>query len=335
MRFVSTHVSTLLARTDNGVVLKNIYDNNTSRVKLETTGPPIQIKRGVRQGDPISPTIFIAVLESIIGKLNWEKVGININGRYLSHLRFADDIVLLSESTTQLQLMINSLHEESRKAGLEINLDKTNIMTNHTKIPIYLRNRPLSYTDTYIYLGKQISFNPRNNELEVERRVNITWRKFWNLKEILKSDMSINLKSRVMNTCLLPSLTYACQTWKFTSKLKNKIITSQRSMERSILKIKKIQKIRHTAIRQKTNVIDALNYSQKLKWRWAGHVARLNDNRWTKMTTSWLGPSGQRKRGRPNTRWTDDIIKIAGTHWMREAEDKEKWLSLEEAFTLR
>lgn len=315
-------------------VLKNIYEKNTSRVKLETTGPPIQIKRGVRQGDPISPTIFIAVLEYVIGQLNWRKVGININGRYLSHLRFADDIVLLSESATQLQQMINSLHEESRKVGLEINLDKTNAMTNHTKIPIYLRNRPLSYADTYIYLGKQISFNPRNNELEVERRVNITWKKFWNLKEILKSDMPINLKSRVMNTCLLPSLTYACQTWKFTSKLKNKIITSQRSMERSILKIKKIQKIRHTAIRQKTKVIDALSYSKKLKWRWAGHVARLKDNRWTKTTTLWLGPSGQRKRGRPNTRWIDDITKIAGTHWMREAEDREKWSSLEEAFTL-
>lgn len=316
-------------------VLKNIYDNSTSRVKLETTGPPIQIKRGVRQGDPVSPTIFIAVLEYIIRKLKWEKVGININGCYLSHLRFADDIVLLSESTNQLQQMINSLHEESHKVGLEINLDKTNVMTNHIKIPIYLKNRPLNYVDTYIYLGKQISFNQHNNEQEVDRRVNITWKKFWSLKEVLKSDMSIRLKSRVMNTCLLPSLTYACQTWKFTRKVKNKIITSQRSMERSILKIKKLQKIRHTTIRQKTKVIDALSYSQKQKWRWAGHIARLSDNRWTTKTTSWPGPSGHRKRGRPNARWADDVTKIAGTHWMRVAIDREQWSSLEEAFTFR
>ena len=147
--------------------------------------------------------------------------------------------------------------------------------------------------------------------------------------------MPIRLKSRVMNTCLLPSLTYASQTWKFTRKIKNKIITSQRSMERSILKIKKINKIRHTSIRQKTKAIDALSYSQKLKWRWAGHIARLTDNRWTKRTTLWLGPSGQRKRGRPNARWADDIIKIAGTHWMQAAEDRKHWSSLEEAFTFR
>lgn len=314
-------------------VLKNIYDNSTSRVKLETTGPPIQIRKGVRQGDPLSPTIFIAVLESIIGKLNWERVGININGCYLSHLRFADDIALLSESINQLQIMINTLHEESRKVGLEINLTKTNIMTNHIERPIYLENSSLAYVGAYIYLGKQVSFNQQNNELEVERRINNTWKKFWSLKEILKSDMTIRMKTKVMNTCLLPSLTYACQTWKFTRKVKNKIISCQRSMERSILKIKKIQRIRHTTIRQKTKAIDALSYSQKLKWRWAGHVARLSDNRWTAKTTSWRGPLGQRKRGRPITRWADDIIKVAGVQWPRAAENREYWSSLEEAFT--
>ncbi|GBP17304.1 Putative uncharacterized transposon-derived protein F52C9.6 [Eumeta japonica] len=161
--------------------------------------------------------------------------------------------------------MINTLNEESRKVGLEINLTKTNIMTNHTERPIYLENSSLTYVNAYIYLGKQISFNQQNNELEVERRVNVTWKKFWSLKEILKSDMTIRMKAKVMNTCLLPSLTYACQTWKFTRTVKNKITSCQRSMERSILKIIKIQKIRHTDVRQKTKVIDALSHSQKLK----------------------------------------------------------------------
>lgn len=313
--------------------LKKIYNNSTSRVKLETTGPPIKLGRGVRQGDPLSPTIFIAVLEAIFEKLKWEKFGIHINGRRLSNLRFADDIVLLSESPSQLQVMVNTLHEESRKAGLEINLTKTNIMTNHKEIPIYLEKSPLTYVKAYIYLGKQVSFNQQNNELEIDRRVNMTWKKFWSLKEILKGDMAIRMKTKVMNTCLLPTLTYACQTWKFTTKVKTKIKTCQRSMERSILKIKKIQKIRHTHIRQKTKVTDALNHSQKLKLRWAGHVARLNDKRWTKETTQWTGPLGLRRRGRPNARWVDDVIRVAGTQWSRVAENREFWSSLEEAFT--
>ncbi|GBP17400.1 Putative uncharacterized transposon-derived protein F52C9.6 [Eumeta japonica] len=305
-------------------VIKNIYDNSTSRVKLETTGLPIQISKGVRQRDLLSPTIFIAVPETIIGKVNWEKVGININGRYLSHLRFADDIILLSESTNQLQEMINTLHDESRKLGLEINLTKTNIMTNHTERPIYLENSFLTYVNAYIYLGKQISLNQENNELEVERRVNITWKKFWSLKEILKSDMTIRIKTKVMNTCLLPSLTYTWQTWKFTRIVKNILYPAKGvCMERSILKIKKTQKIRQADIRQKIKVIDALIHLQKLKWRWAGHVARLSDNRWTRKTMQWTGPLVQRRRERPNARWVDDIIKVAGTQWLRAAENRE------------
>lgn len=145
--------------------------------------------------------------------------------------------------------------------------------------------------------------------------------------------MPIRIKTRVMNTCLLPSLTYACQTWKFTKRVQNKITSCQRSMERSVLKIRKIQKIRHTIIRRKTKAIDALTYSKKLKWQWAGHVARLSDTRWTIKTTTWPGPSGHRKKGRPLTRWVDDIIKVADTRWIQVAADRERWSSLEEAFT--
>lgn len=315
-------------------VLKYLYENTTSRVNLESAGPPIPIKRGVRQGDPLSPRIFIAVLESIIGKLNWDTVGIYVKGKYISHLRFADDIILLSEDSSELETMLNTLQQASREAGLEINLSKTKLMTNCAQNPILLNNTPVEYVDSYVYLGKQISFKKNNNDSEVERRITMTWKKFWSIKEILKSQMPMKIKSKVMNSCLLPSLTYACQTWKFTHRVKNKITSCQRSMERSIAKIKKTEKIRHSIIRQKTKVTDALTYALKLKWRWAGHVARMSDDRWTIRMTSWPGPTGFRKRGRPITRWTDDIIRVAGKNWMLEAIDRDHWSSLEEAFTL-
>ena len=206
-------------------------------------------------------------------------------------------------------------------------------MTNDKQSVITLNNLPLEYVDNYIYLGKQISFYKQNNDLEVDRRIKNTWKRFWSLKEIFKGQMPLKIKKKVMDTCLIPSLTYACQTWKFTRRVKDKIMTCQRSMERSFMKIRKIHKIRHTTIRQKTKVIDALSYSQKLKWRWAGHVARMTDGRWTRQLTSWPGPRGFRKRGRPIARWADDVTKIAGKGWMKDAEDREYWSSLEEAFT--
>lgn len=314
-------------------ILKHLYNDCSSRVKMETTGPNFPVRRGVRQGDPLSPKIFIAVLESIINKLDWGNCGLYIQGKYLNHLRFADDLVLLSESNLQLQYMLDTLHSASRQVGLEMNITKTKVMTNFKKSQVKINNNPLDYVDQYVYLGKQIGFNRDSNESEVERRVKQTWVKYWNNKEIFKSDMPTKLKKRVMDSCLIPCLTYACQTWKFTNAIKNKITTCQRGMERSMLSIKKIQKIKHNIIRTQTKAIDALNYSQKLKWKWAGHIARMKDLRWTNIVTSWKGPPGKRRRGRPYTRWEDDIKRITGPKWQQIAQDREKWKALEEAFT--
>lgn len=314
-------------------VIKSIYNNNTGKIKLETLGPSFSIERGVRQGDPLSPKIFIAILETIISEIDWSQSGLYIKGTFLSHLRFADDLVLLSESSTQLQYMIGTLHIASVKVGLEMNLTKTKTMTNSWRRPITINGEPLEYVDQYIYLGKRISFDKNNNELEIERRVQYTWNKYWSLKEIFKSNLPIATKTKVMNSSLLPCLTYGCQTWKFTTKLKHKLIICQRGLERSMLKIRKLDKVRHTKIRSITKATNALSYAQKLKWKWAGHVARLKDERWTKKVTFWKGPLGKRSKGRPLTRWEDEIIRAAGPNWQEKAQDRDKWTFLEEAFT--
>lgn len=314
-------------------ILKNIYSNSTSRVKLDRVGEVINIKRGVRQGDPISPKLFIAVLQHVMGELPWSNQGININGKFLSHLRFADDIILFSETPHQLNKMVNELNQASIKTGLEMNLEKTKVMSNRTATPISINNTPLEFVNHYVYLGKQISFRKERNNEELNRRVAITWNKFWHHKEILKSQLPLPIKKIVMDTGLLPCLTYGCQTWIFDLKTKNKIQTTQRRMERSCLGIKLKDKVKNVEIRKKTKVCDALTFATKAKWRWAGHVARYKDDRWTLRSIKWSGPKGTRSRGRPRARWADEIVACAGGSWLDRANDREGWHSLGEAFT--
>lgn len=316
-------------------ILIYIYSNNYSQVKLETKGSKIKIERGVRQGDPLSPKLFIAVLENIFQNLNWKNKGIKINRCYLSHLRFADDIVVLAETAKELENLIYTLDQESFKVGLEMNTTKTKIMTNSLKIPIKRRENNIEYVDKYIYLGKQVSFNKINNEEEIGRRCNITWKKFWSLKEILKGDYSINMKKIVFDTCLLPCLLYASQTWIFTKKVKQKITTTQRAMERSILGLRKIHKIKNEKIRQRTKLTDAVTHALRIKWQWAGHISRFTDNRWTFQSTKWTGPRGKRNVGRPIRRWTDDILEYTGKDWFMIGRNRELWRKMEEAFTQR
>jgi len=47
---------------------------------------------------------------------------------------------------------------------------------------------------------------------------------------------------------------------------------------------------------------------ESVKWKWAGHVARANDN-WADIITSWT-PAGKRRIGKPETRWAEDIIAL-------------------------
>lgn len=61
-------------------------------------------------------------------------MGININGKYLSHLRFADDIVLMALDLHQAQVMLQQLNDESSKVGLKMNLSKMKIKIGETVI---------------------------------------------------------------------------------------------------------------------------------------------------------------------------------------------------------
>lgn len=316
-------------------LIQDIYKKSTSRIILDKTGAEIDICRGVRQGDPLSPRIFITVLQNIMKALKWENKGININGQFLSNLRFADDIILFSENSSQLESMINEINYISNEIGLELNTSKTKIMTNSKISPIHINNVLLEYVQEYTYLGKQVSFKKSRHQDELLRRINMAWNKFWSFKEILKSNTSVKLKKIVLDSCILPSLTYASQTWIFNKKTRKKVITTQRAMERSILNLKLRYKKRSTDIRKITRLVDALEHCKRLKWKWAGHIARMNDDRWAKKITSWKGPVGKRSRGRPKERWQDEILKLAGKDWTAKACDRTLWRKMEEAFTLR
>lgn len=61
--------------------------------------------RGVHQGDPISPYIFVLCIERLsqlifilVDQKKWQPIRLNINGPHLSHLRFADDLILFGEA---------------------------------------------------------------------------------------------------------------------------------------------------------------------------------------------------------------------------------------------
>ena len=316
--------------------LEDVYTNSTATIKLHKDSERIPIGKGVRQGDTISPKLFTACLEEVFKNLEWENVGIKIDGEYLNNLRFADDIVLMSESGEELQMMLGDLNRESRKIGLKMNMGKTKVMFNENAVreEIRIMNEPLEIVNEYTYLGQTVSSTP-GHETEIKRRISMGWRAFGKQCDILKSKMPLSLKRKIFNQVILPVLTYGSETWSLTKAMERKLVSTQRAMERIMMGITLKDRKRATWIRMQTKVEDILATIKKKKWTWAGHVMRRSDNRWTLRITEWIPRESRRSRGRKRRRWSDEIRKFVGVDWHRRARDRCGWKEMSEAFVLQ
>ena len=62
--------------------------------------------------------------------LGWMNNKIKIAGRNINNLRYADDTTLMAESKEELKSLLIKVREESEKAGLKVNTQKTKIMAS-------------------------------------------------------------------------------------------------------------------------------------------------------------------------------------------------------------
>ena len=62
--------------------------------------------------------------------LDEAQAGIKIAGRNLNNLRYADDTTLMAESEEELKSLLMKMKEESERADLKLNIQKTKIMAN-------------------------------------------------------------------------------------------------------------------------------------------------------------------------------------------------------------
>ena len=63
-------------------------------------------------------------------RLDEAQAGIKMAGRNISKHRYADDTTLMAESEEELESLLMKMKEESKKAGLKLNIQKTKIMTS-------------------------------------------------------------------------------------------------------------------------------------------------------------------------------------------------------------
>ncbi|CAH2241673.1 jg26973 [Pararge aegeria aegeria] len=103
-------------------------------------------------------------------------------------------------------------------------------------------------------------------------------------------------------------------------------------MERAMLGVSLRDRISNVESRLRTRVTDIAQRVAKLKWQWGGHKVRRKDGRWVSKVLQWQPRTGKRSVGRPLTRWTDDIKRVAGSLWIQAAQNRGIWNSLQKTY---
>ncbi|KAK6758316.1 hypothetical protein RB195_015870 [Necator americanus] len=161
-------------------------------------------------------------------KLEWDDMGVKVDGRQLHHLRFGDDVVLITPSISQAERMLTEFDETCACIGLQLNLQKTMFIGHWRQrmgngwvsdAPLRLNGTNMSECTSYVCLGRELKMM---NDLtpELGRRRRAAWGAYKSNEDVVKKTRNIRLHSRLFNT-VLPALTYVSETWAFRKQEEN------------------------------------------------------------------------------------------------------------------
>ena len=152
-------------------LLENWFSKNFTIVKWEDTfSQNVQLNSGVRQGGILSPLLFSIYVDSVLKYLENSKLGCFVNYQCYNSFMYADDLILLSTSVTDLQLMFNLCSAVFSMLDLPINVNKSHCMRVGARFDtscanITLCNEPIQWVDSIKFLGvilekgKKLKFN--------------------------------------------------------------------------------------------------------------------------------------------------------------------------------
>ena len=139
--------------------------------------------------------------------------GIQIAGRNIKNLRYADDTTLMGESKEELKSLLMKVKEESEKFGFKLNIQKTKIMASVPITSWQIDGETVETVRDFIFLGSKITANGDCNH-KIKRHLLFGRKAMINLDSILKSrDITLPSKVCLVKAMVFPVVMYGCKSW--------------------------------------------------------------------------------------------------------------------------
>ena len=141
------------------------------------------------------------------------QAGIKISRRNINKLRYADDSTIMAEIKEELKSLLMKVKEESEKAVLKLNIQKTKITASSPITSWQIDGETLETVADFIFGGSKITADGDCSH-EIKRCLVLGRKVMTNLDSILKSrDITLPTKVHPVKAMVFPVITYGYDSW--------------------------------------------------------------------------------------------------------------------------
>ena len=300
--------------------IQSVYNGSKGIVRIEgQTSKEFNMEKGIKQGDSLSPLLFINFIDEIIKICKWRtprtQIGYwKMRPIQVQTLIYADDIILIAENEEKLQRCMIEWGEELGRKGMEINTKKSKVMCISKEpgqeISIKHKNEKIEQVDMYEYLGTIITSDGRWDEeiLNRKRKANSMYYQF-NKTILGKKEVALKTKMQLYQSVLVPTLTYGMESIPLQDKHISKIQSSEMKYLRKAVNKTRRDRIRNERIREEVGQGSLEEKIEQKQLKWWGHAFRMTEDSKVKQMLE-VRVQGRRGIGRPRIMLEDRMEKI-------------------------